>query len=120
MGRLGIRLTTSLTLRTIIPNNKQKSRIAITDITNKDIRKLLRAFNNSPYKGYKKKHVHDEPTKSYLLLNKKVYKVIKIKKYVWISTKGVKLDIDGTKRINEKIGHVKTIIQSGFTSMNGN
>ena len=61
MGRSGKGLTTSLTLRTIIPNNKQKSRTAVNDITNQYLRNLLREFNNSPYLGYRKKQVHNEP-----------------------------------------------------------
>ena len=55
-------LTDSLTLRTKRKNKKQNSRNAITDITNQYFRKLIMEFNNSPYIGYKKKQVHNEPT----------------------------------------------------------
>ena len=58
MGRPGKGMNTSLTLRTKNPNNKQKARFYITEITNQDFRK----FNNSPYIGYKSKQVNNEPT----------------------------------------------------------
>ena len=48
-------LTTSLTLRTKIPNKKQKARISITDITNHYFRDFLRDFNDSLYLGYRNK-----------------------------------------------------------------
>ena len=50
---------TSMYLRTKIPNKKQKSRFAITDITKQYFRKLLKKFDNSPYLGYKSKQAHN-------------------------------------------------------------
>ena len=44
-------LTTSLDLRTEIPNKKQKVRFAITDMTNQDFSKFIKKFNNSLYLG---------------------------------------------------------------------
>ena len=46
MERPGKRLTTSLDIMTKRPNNKQKARFAITEITNQDFRKLLKEFEN--------------------------------------------------------------------------
>ena len=63
-------LTNSLALRTKRSNNKQKARFSITDITNKDFRKFLKNFNNSPYLGYKSKQDRNEPTEAYLFLIK--------------------------------------------------
>ena len=79
MVRSGEGMNTSLALRTKIPDKKQKARIDITDITHNDIRKFLEAFNNSPYLGYRKKQVHNEPTESYFLLINQFYKIIKSK-----------------------------------------
>ena len=42
MGRSGKGMTTSLNLTTKTPNNKQKERTAITEITNQDSRNLLK------------------------------------------------------------------------------
>ena len=55
MGIPGKGLTTYLALRTKIPNNKQKARFAITDITNQYFMKLIKKFKNSPHLGYKSK-----------------------------------------------------------------
>ena len=85
----------------------------MTDIINQYFRKLLKEFNNSPYLGYKKKNVHNEPTEAYLFLIKQVYNLIKINNYVRLRIKIVKLDV------NKKIGHVNKIIQYGITSVNG-
>ena len=52
----------SIMLMTKNPNNKQKTRFAITDITNQDFRKLLKEIKNSPYLGLNNKHVNNEPT----------------------------------------------------------
>ena len=46
-------LTTSLDLRTKGSNKKYKARFSITDINNKDFRKLIKKFINSPYLGNK-------------------------------------------------------------------
>ena len=97
VGRLGKGMTTSLTIRTKIPNNKQKARTVFTDITNQYFRKLLKKFNNSPFLGYKKKRVHNEPTESYFLLIIHISNLIKIKNRVLLCTKRVKLDLNGKK-----------------------
>ena len=91
----------------------------MTDITNQYFRKLLKEFNNSPYLGYKKKQFHSEPTESYFLLIKQVYKKNKIKKHVRLLTKGVKLEIEGTKRVNKTIGHISNKKEYGIALMNG-
>ena len=57
-------MTTYLNLRIKRPNNKQNARTAITSIINQYFRKFLKEFKNSTYMGYKKKQVHNEPTKS--------------------------------------------------------
>ena len=64
MGISGKDMTTSLTLRTKSPNNKQKSSTAITDITKQYFSKFLREFKISPYIGYKQKNIHNEPTEA--------------------------------------------------------
>ena len=105
-------LTTSLTLRTKSPNKKQKSKTAITDITNKCFRKLLREFKNSHYLGYKRKQVHKEPTEAYFFLTKQVPKRIKSNNHVWLRTKRVKLDVD------KMFLHVNKTIQYRIISIN--
>ena len=63
-------MTNSLYLRTKIPNNKQKSRFAITDITNQFFIKLLEKFKLSHCLGYKSKQVKNEPNEVYFFLIK--------------------------------------------------
>ena len=55
---------------TKIPNNKQKVSTFIYDITNQDFSNLIKDFKNSPYKGYKNKQAHNEPTEDYLFIIK--------------------------------------------------
>ena len=61
---------------------KQKVRFAITDVTNKELRKLLNKFNNSPYLGYKIKKVNNEPTEDYFFLIKNITKLMEINSHV--------------------------------------
>ena len=49
-----------------------KYKVAITDITNQNFRKLLKGFKNSPYLCYKKKHVNYESSEAYFFLIIKV------------------------------------------------
>ena len=76
MERPGKGLTTSLALRTKSPNNKQKERFPITDITNQNFKNFLKMFKNSYYLGYKSKQVHNEPTEAYFFLIKHINKLI--------------------------------------------
>ena len=46
MGRSGYGMNTSLTISTKRPNNKEKERNYITDITNQYFRKFLKEFDN--------------------------------------------------------------------------
>ena len=117
MGRSGKGLTNSLTIRTKIPNNKQKER---NNINNQYLRKLIKEFKNLPYPGNKKKQVHNEPNESYFFLNKHVSKLIKINKNVRLRTKRVKLDINGTKYISKTIGHINEENKSVMTPMSEN
>ena len=89
MGRPGKGLTTSLYLRSKVPNKKQKARFSITDITEQDFRKLIKKFDNSPYLGLSSKHVHNEPTDDYFLLNKNINKLIKIDRRIQLHIKVV-------------------------------
>ena len=113
VGISGKELTNSLTLRTKIPNNKEKDRTSITDITNHGFRNLLREFKFSHYIDYKRKHFHNESTEDLFFLIKQFFKINKIKKLVCLHTKRVKFDV------NKTIGHVNINIQSIITSMNG-
>ena len=72
----------------------------MTEITNKDFRKLLKKFKNSPYLGYKSKQVHNEPTGDYLFPIKNITKLMKSKRNIQICTNFVKL---GVSKI---IGHI--------------
>ena len=108
-----------MTIRTNIPNKKKNSEIEITCITNQEFRKLLKQFNNLPYLGYKSKQDHNETTEDQLLLINLIYKLIKINKHIQIRTKGVKLDADRTKFINETIRNTNRTIQSRITLMHG-
>ena len=66
MVRLVTGMTNSMTLRTKIPNKKQNSSIAITDINNQYFRNTIKEFKNSQYLGNKKTQVINEPTEVYL------------------------------------------------------
>ena len=108
-----------MTIRKKTPNKKQKERIDIIEITNQYFRKLLKEVKNPPYRVYKQKQIHNEPTGVYFFLINQMYSLIKSKKHVQISTKGARSEVDRTKHVNKTIGHVNKKIQSGTTPMNG-
>ena len=70
-------MTTSMDLKTKSPNNKQKERFVITEITKNYFNKLLRNFYKSPYLCYKIKQFHNKPTEACLFLIKHITKLIK-------------------------------------------
>ena len=70
MGILCNGMTIYLNLSTKIPNKKQKARSAIAYITNQYFRKFLKEIKKSPYLGYNKRRVHNEPTESSFFLIK--------------------------------------------------
>ena len=94
MERPGKRLTNSLALRTKRVDKKQNAKFAINDITNQDLRDLLKFFNKLPYLGYKHKHVYNEPTEAYFYPTKHITKLIKSKRHIWLRTKGVKSGVN--------------------------
>ena len=113
MGIQGKGITNSTYIRTKSPNKKQKARFAITEITKHNLRKFCKKFKNSPYIGYKIKHIHNEPTEDYFLLIKNITKRIKNEIHVWLCNKGVKSGTNETiGNVNEEIGHFKNVIQS--------
>ena len=69
-------MTTSLNLRTKIPNKKQNGRISITDITNQDFIKFLKEVINLTFVGNKKKQVDNESIEAYFYLRKHISKNI--------------------------------------------
>ena len=103
-------MTISLDLRTKISNKKQKSRFAITDITNQDLRKLLKKFKNSPYIGYKSKQINNEPTEAYFFLIKHITKLMKSKSRV--QSKFIKLGA------NEKIDKLTEKLDTSMKQYN--
>ena len=86
-------MTTSLDLTTKSSNKKQNEGFSITDITKKDLRKILKKFNNSPYLSLKNKPIHNEPTEDYFFMIKYITKLMKIKWHIWIFTNFVKLGV---------------------------
>ena len=96
-------MTNSVTLRIKRPNKKQKERTYITDITSQYFRNLIMELKNSPYIGYNKKQVYNEPTEAYFFIKKQVSKLNKIKRYVWLRTKRVESDVNGKNHINKKL-----------------
>ena len=72
-------MTTSLSLRTNILYKKQKE---IFSITNKEFRKMLQNFSNSPYLGYTSEHVHSEPPEFYFFLIKHISKLMESERCV--------------------------------------
>ena len=87
-------MTTSLNLGIKSPNNKQKAITAITDITNQYFSDFLKEFKISPYLGYKKKQVHNEPTGDYFFLIKHITKLVIINNHIHLRAKIIKLGIN--------------------------
>ena len=68
-GRSGKCLTNSLGLKTNVRSKKyKKARYVITNVSMKDISKIIKDFEKSPYKGYVHKRPKQEPTDSYFYL----------------------------------------------------
>ena len=112
MVRTGKGLTTSLSLRTKIPNKNKKSRFAITDITKQYFSKFLNNFDRSHYLDYNIKQVNNKQTEACFFLIKNINKEIKSKWNVQLCTKVVKSGVNRTiGHIKEIIGHVKESIQ---------
>ena len=80
-------LNTSMAISTKMPEKKQKTRTAITDITNEYFGRFFKEFNNSPYRGYYRKMVHSEQAEACFLLFNNISKPIKINKHIWLHTK---------------------------------
>ena len=126
MGIPGKVLNTSLDTRNKSSHKKKKQneRFDITYITNQDFRKLLKKFNNLPYKCYKSKQVHNEPTEDYFFLIKQITKIVKRERHVWPNF--VKLGINNTighinktiEKVNKTIGHFNKEIQSKELEIN--
>ena len=75
MGRSGKRLITSLSIKTIGSSNKnKKARYAITNVSMKDISKIIKEFEDFPYEGYVRKRPKHEPTNSYFNLSRQLAK----------------------------------------------
>ena len=90
---------------------RKKLKFSITDITKQYFRKLIKGFKISPILGYKKKHVHNQPTEVFLFLIIQDSKQIKTKRDIWLLTKGVKLDVGKSKHANKTIGDAnKTLL----------
>ena len=70
-------LTNFMDLRNKKSNKKQKSRFAITAITNQYLSKLLKKIDNSPYVGYKSKQLHNEQTENCFFLIEHIINLIK-------------------------------------------
>ena len=50
------------------PKRNKKTRYAITNVSQKDISKIIKEFENLPYEGYVQKRSKHEPTDSYFYL----------------------------------------------------
>ena len=75
MGRSGKGLITSLGLNNNIrPNKNKNARYAITNISMKYLSKIIKEFENFPYKGYVRKIPKHEPTDSYFYLARQLAK----------------------------------------------
>ena len=68
-------LVGSLGLKTVVRSKKnQKERYAITNVSMKDTSKIIKKFNNFPYKGYARKRPKHETTESYFYLTRQLAK----------------------------------------------
>ena len=69
LGRSGKVLITSLGINTnVSPKKYKKARYAITNVSMKDISKIIKEFEKLPYKGYVHNRPKHEPTTSYFYL----------------------------------------------------
>ena len=69
MGISDKEFITSLGLKTIIRQTKiKKERFAITEVSLKDISKIIKEFKDIPYKGHVRKRLKQIPTESHLYL----------------------------------------------------
>ena len=65
LGRSGKGLITSLGIKTNVRSKKYKNaRYAITNVSMKDISKIIKDFEKLPYKGYVRKRPKHETTDS--------------------------------------------------------
>ena len=65
LGRLGKGLITSMGLKNIVRSKKNKnSRYCITNVSMNYLLKIIKEFENFPYKGYFRKRPKHEPTTS--------------------------------------------------------
>ena len=68
-------MITSLDLKIIVrPKKNKKARYDITDVIMKDLSKIIKDFEKSPYKGYVQKSPKHEPTDSYFYLSRQLDK----------------------------------------------
>ena len=75
LGRSGKCFITSLGLNNNVRSNKYKnSRCVLTNVSMKDISKIIRDFLKLPYQGYVRKRPKHEPTDSYFYLARQLAK----------------------------------------------
>ena len=69
-------------------------------------------FDNSPYLGYRSKHINNEPTEAYLFLIKHITKLMKRQEACLTTYQLVKLGVDeNIGHVNKTIGHFNEAIQ---------
>ena len=105
LRRSGKGLITSLVLNSRASLNKyKKSRYAITNVSMKDISKIIRESEKLPYKGYVSKRPKHEPTDSYFYLSRQIEKCM-VRSYALNSYNDPAIiEMTGTKQI--PISHV--------------
>ena len=57
-----------------MPNKNKKARYAITNVSLKDIYKIMNEYEKFPYKGYVQKITKNKPTDSYFYLARQISK----------------------------------------------
>ena len=75
LGRSGKGLINYMVIKTNVrPKKYKRARYSITNVSMKDLSRIIKDFEKLPYKGYVRKNPKDEPTNSYFYLARQLDK----------------------------------------------
>ena len=104
-GISGKGLITSLGLNTYVTTKKtKKERYVITNVSMKNLSKIIKDFEKLPYKGYVRKSPKHEPTGSYFYLSRHLSKCMMRADALNFHVDPVKTEMDAIQKI--MISHV--------------
>ena len=90
-------MITSLGIKTIVISKKnKKARYDITNVSMKDLSKIIKEFEKLPYKGYVQKRPKQEPTDNYFYLARQISKCMMSADALNLHVDPVRAGITGT------------------------